>query len=131
VVVGRGGLLPPLAAGAWEVDDAMLADLARAERGEHASNLGAPLARAKGIDHPVAGNADILLVPTIEAGNLLGKAFTWLAHRPVGHVILGARAPVLIPSRVESAEDKLLSIALGVVAAARAQAARANPAAEE
>ena len=36
-VVGRGGLLPPLAAGAWEVDDAMLADLARAERGEHAS----------------------------------------------------------------------------------------------
>jgi len=45
-VVGRGGLLPPLAAGAWEADDAMLADLARAERGEHASNLGAPIARA-------------------------------------------------------------------------------------
>jgi phosphate butyryltransferase len=76
-------------------------------------------ARAKGIDDPVAGNADVLLVPTIEAGNLLGKAFTWLARRPVGHVILGARAPVLIPSRVESAEDKLASIALGVVAAAR------------
>ncbi|MFO0582317.1 MAG: butyrate kinase [Anaeromyxobacter sp.] len=45
-VVGRGGLLPPLSAGAWEADDAMLADLARAERGEHASNLGAPIARA-------------------------------------------------------------------------------------
>lgn len=78
-------------------------------------------ARAKGIEHPVAGHADVLLVPTIEAGNLLGKAFTWLARRPVGHVILGARAPVLIPSRVESAEDKLASIALGVVAAARAR----------
>ena len=50
-VVGRGGLLPPVAAGAWAVDDAMLADLARAERGEHASNLGAPLARALGDEH--------------------------------------------------------------------------------
>lgn len=76
-------------------------------------------ARAKGIDHPVAGRADLLLVPTIEAGNALGKAFTYLAKRPVAHVIVGARAPVLIPSRVERAEDKLCSIALGVVAAAR------------
>jgi len=50
-VVGRGGLLPPLAAGAWEADDAMLADLARAERGEHASNLGAPIARAIAAAH--------------------------------------------------------------------------------
>lgn len=75
-------------------------------------------ARAKGIDHPVAGRADVLLVPTIEAGNALGKAFTYLAKRPVAHVIVGARAPVLIPSRVERAEDKLCSIALGVLAAA-------------
>ena len=45
-VVGRGGLLPPVPAGTFEVDAAMLADLERAERGEHASNLGAPLARA-------------------------------------------------------------------------------------
>jgi phosphate butyryltransferase len=74
-------------------------------------------ARAKGIDHPVAGRADILLAPTIEAGNALGKAFTYLAHRHVGHVIVGALAPVLIPSRVERAEDKIYSIALGVLAA--------------
>lgn len=74
-------------------------------------------ARAKGIDHPVAGRADVLLAPTIEVGNALGKAFTWLAHRPVAHVIVGARAPVLIPSRVERPEDKLLSIALGVLSA--------------
>ncbi len=80
-------------------------------------------ARAKGIDHPVAGRADILLVPTIEAGNALGKAFTYLAKTPVAHVIVGARAPVLIPSRVERADDKLCSIALGVVAASR----RAEP----
>ena len=41
-------------------------------------------ARAKGIDHPVAGHADVLLVPTIETGNALGKAFTYLARRHVG-----------------------------------------------
>ncbi len=79
-------------------------------------------ARAKGIDHPVAGRADVLLVPTIEAGNALGKAFTYLAKRPVAHVIVGAKAPVLIPSRVERADDKLCSIALGVVAASRPRA---------
>jgi len=45
-VVARGGLLPPVPAGTFEVDTAMLADLERAERGDHASNLGAPLARA-------------------------------------------------------------------------------------
>lgn len=76
-------------------------------------------ARAKGIDHPVAGRADVLLVPTIETGNALGKAFTYLAKMPVAHVIVGARAPVLIPSRVERSEDKLCSIALGVVCASR------------
>jgi butyrate kinase len=50
-VAGRGGLLPPLPAGAFLVDGAMLADLERAERGEHASNLGAPLARALAAEH--------------------------------------------------------------------------------
>jgi butyrate kinase len=50
-VAGRGGLLPPLASGAWLVDGAMLADLERAERGEHASNLGAPIARAVAEEH--------------------------------------------------------------------------------
>jgi butyrate kinase len=49
--VGRGGLLPPVPAGTFAVDDAMLADLERAERGEHASNLGAPLARAVALAH--------------------------------------------------------------------------------
>jgi phosphate butyryltransferase len=74
-------------------------------------------ARMKGIDHPLAGRADVLLCPTIEAGNAISKAFTYLAKKPVAHVIEGARAPVLIPSRVERAEDKLLSIALGVLSA--------------
>ncbi len=79
--------------------------------------LSVDAARAKGIQHPAAGRADILLVPSIETGNALGKAFTWLAGRPVAHVLEGARAPVLIPSRAEGAMDKLCSVALGVLSA--------------
>ncbi len=78
-------------------------------------------ARAKGIDHPLAGRADIFLCPTIEVGNILAKAFTYLARKSVAHVIEGARAPVLIPSRVERAEDKLLSIALGAMMVRRSR----------
>jgi phosphate butyryltransferase len=73
-------------------------------------------ARAKNIASDVAGRADIMVLPNIEAGNILGKAVKYLAGSATAHVVVGARVPVLIPSRVESADDKLLSIALGVVA---------------
>ncbi|HSJ05931.1 MAG TPA: phosphate acyltransferase [Longimicrobiales bacterium] len=73
-------------------------------------------ARAKGITTPVAGYADLMVVPNIEAGNILGKAVKYFYGSVTAHVVVGARAPVLIPSRVESAEDKLASIALGVLA---------------
>jgi phosphate butyryltransferase len=76
-------------------------------------------ARAKGIAHPVAGHADFLLVPSIEAGNMLGKAILFLANWRFAHVVVGAQVPILIPSRVERIEDKLNSIALGVLYAAR------------
>jgi len=72
-------------------------------------------AMKKGVKSEVAGEADILIVPNIEAGNLLGKSFTYYAKVPVGHVIVGAKAPILIPSRNESDRDKLNSIALGVI----------------
>lgn len=71
----------------------------------------------KGIKSEVAGQADILLVPNIEAGNLLGKSYTYYAKKPVGHVVVGAKAPILIPSRNESDEDKVNSIAFGVICA--------------
>jgi phosphate butyryltransferase len=74
-------------------------------------------ARAKGIASPVAGHADLVVVPNIEAGNVLGKAVKYLYGSITAHVVVGARAPVLIPSRVESADDKLASIALGVLMA--------------
>lgn len=74
-------------------------------------------ARAKGITHPVAGRADCLVVANIETGNALAKAAKYLGGSSSANVIVGARIPVLIPSRVESAEDKLNSIALGVLVA--------------
>jgi phosphate butyryltransferase len=74
-------------------------------------------AKHKGIDNPVAGNVQIMVVPNIESGNLLGKAFTYYLKIPVGHVVMGARIPILIPSRNESDIDKLNSVALGVIVA--------------
>jgi phosphate butyryltransferase len=76
-------------------------------------------AEAKGIMHDGAGNADCLVVPNIEAGNLLGKSVKYLGGSQCAHVVVGAKVPVLIPSRVESADDKLNAIALGVIYAAR------------
>lgn len=76
-------------------------------------------ARAKGITHPVAGHADFLVVPNIEAGNVLAKSIIFLARWPFAHVALGAAVPLLVTSRVEIAQDKVNSIALGVVYAAR------------
>lgn len=72
-------------------------------------------ARAKGIASAVAGRADVMVVPNIEAGNILGKAVKYLGGSACGHVVVGAAVPVLIPSRVESREDKLNSLALGVL----------------
>lgn len=76
-------------------------------------------ARAKGIAHPVAGHADCMVVPNIESGNLLGKAVKYLGGSQCAHVVVGAKVPILIPSRVESVDDKVNSIALGVLFARR------------
>lgn len=73
-------------------------------------------ALAKGIESDVAGNADILVMPNIEAGNISAKMLMFYANPNTGHVIMGAKVPVLIPSRVESMESKLNSVAMGVVA---------------
>jgi phosphate butyryltransferase len=63
----------------------------------------------------VAGNADCLIVPSVEAGNLLGKAIHVLAGLAFGHIVVGAKVPILIPSRVEDAQTKVNTIALGVL----------------
>lgn len=76
-------------------------------------------AEAKGIQHPVCGHADCMIVPNIESGNLLGKAVKYLGGSQCAHVVVGAKVPILIPSRVESADDKVNAIALGVIFASR------------
>lgn len=98
---------------AWAARDGLEADVAGPLALDNA--LLASAAVAKGITGPVAGRADIMVAPSIEAGNILGKGVKYLGGSLTAHVVVGARAPVLIPSRVESAEDKALSIALGVV----------------
>jgi phosphate butyryltransferase len=74
-------------------------------------------ARIKGVKNPVAGHADILLVPTLESGNILVKAFSHLAGGRTAGLVLGAKAPVVLTSRSDSAESKFLSIACAVYAA--------------
>ena len=72
-------------------------------------------ARQKGIQSPVAGNADILLFPNIESANLTAKGTTYFARLRLAHATMGARAPVLIPSRSDTADAKLLTLALNVI----------------
>jgi len=71
----------------------------------------------KGITHPVAGYADILMVPVIEAGNMLYKSMVFFARAKNAGIIVGAKAPVVLTSRADSDEAKLNSIAIGVLMA--------------
>ena len=74
-------------------------------------------ARIKGIKSEVAGYADILIAPDIEAGNVLAKAITYFAQGKMAGVVVGARCPLILPSRSDTREAKLVSIALGVMLA--------------
>ncbi len=76
-------------------------------------------AAIKGFNSPVSGEADILLVPTIEVGNGIGKALTYMGNGKSAGVIMGAKVPVVLVSRADSAETKLFSIALGSVISAK------------
>ncbi|HDL17962.1 MAG TPA: bifunctional enoyl-CoA hydratase/phosphate acetyltransferase [Bacteroidetes bacterium] len=69
----------------------------------------------KKIESPVGGDADILIPPDIESANMLAKSTTYWAKYRLGHVIMGAGAPILIPSRADTGDAKLLSIALGCI----------------
>ena len=81
-------------------------------------------ARHKGIHSPVAGCADILLVPDIEAGNLLNKSLEYFSHAKKAGVMMGAKIPVVLTSRATSSQSKLYSIALGVLIASKAKELR-------
>lgn len=72
-------------------------------------------ARTKGIDSPVAGIADILLVPDLEAGNMLAKQLTFMADAEAAGIVLGARVPIILTSRADSARTRLASCAVAVL----------------
>ena len=74
-------------------------------------------AQIKGIRSDVAGYADILIAPDIEAGNVLAKAITYFAEGKMAGVVVGARCPLILPSRSDPRENKLMSLALGVLLA--------------
>ncbi len=79
---------------------------------DNAVNLEA--ARTKGIMSEVGGEADILIVPNIEAGNIFGKTLTYYCGYRVAHVVMGTKVPILIPSRADEAETKMLCMAMGL-----------------
>lgn len=76
-------------------------------------------ARLKGVDSVVAGDADIILAPNIDAGNALYKALTFLGNAKSAGLILGTKAPIILTSRADNEEAKLNSIALGVLMASK------------
>lgn len=76
-------------------------------------------AEIKGVTHAGAGDADILLMPDIEAGNVLYKALAFLTDSKNAGLILGAKAPVVLTSRADSDETKLYSISLAVLMASK------------
>ena len=69
----------------------------------------------KGIQSPVAGQADILIVPNIACGNIFGKSIIYYTNFPEGNLVVGARVPVMIPSRADKSEAKLNAIALSIL----------------
>lgn len=88
-------------------------------------------ARQKGIVSPVAGQADILVVPDLEAGNMLAKQLTFLAGADAAGVVVGAKVPIILTSRADSQRTRVASCAVAVLMAqARrdaAQALRSSP----
>jgi len=72
-------------------------------------------AKQKGIDSDVAGQADLLLVPYIEVGNVLYKSIMYFAGASVAAIVVGATAPVVLTSRADTAEAKLYSLAFALL----------------
>ncbi len=80
---------------------------------DNAINLQA--AQIKKIDSPVAGLADILIVPDLEAGNMLAKSLSFLADADSAGIVLGARVPIILTSRADSVMSRLASCAVSVL----------------
>jgi phosphate butyryltransferase len=121
IVAGNESVNPDMPS---SIDAALIAKMA--ERGQiRGCKIDGPLsldlavseeaARAKAVDSEVAGHADILIMPNIDAANTLYKAVSFLFRAPINGVIVGGKAPIIITSRADLASAKLNSIALCVI----------------
>src|SRR6185295_9419000 len=79
-------------------------------------------ARIKGINSPVAGHAEILVVPDLEAGNMLAKNLSFLSRADAAGIVLGARVPVILTSRADNVRTRMASTAVAMILAHRQQA---------
>jgi phosphotransacetylase len=79
--------------------------------------ISAEAAKIKGIRSEVAGDPDILLVPDLEAGNILAKQLSFLANADSAGLVVGARVPIILTSRADSVRSKVASCAVAVLAA--------------
>jgi phosphate acetyltransferase len=86
-------------------------------------------ARIKGIKSDVAGHAQILVVPDLEAGNMLAKNLTFLAKADAAGIVLGARVPIILTSRADSVRSRMASCAVAVLYAHARRGTAAMPAA--
>ena len=74
-------------------------------------------AKAKGIISPVAGQADILVVPDLESGNMLAKQLEYLADAQTAGIVLGASVPIALSSRADNAQSRMVSCAIALLLA--------------
>ncbi len=84
-------------------------------------------ARIKGIESEVAGRAQILIVPDLEAGNMLAKNLTFMAKADTAGIVLGARVPIILTSRADSVRSRMASCAAAVLYADARRRAAALP----
>ena len=116
VIVDDLTLSAPFAAAAAEIPDAIAAN---GEMLAFDNAISPQAAEIKGIKSPVAGHAQILVMPDLEAGNMLVKQLTFLADADSAGIVLGARVPIVFTSRADSVRNRLASVALGVLLAHR------------
>jgi phosphate acetyltransferase len=87
--------------------------------------VSAEAAKTKGIVSPVAGRADILVVPDLEAGNMLAKQLEYLAAAQMAGIVLGARVPIILTSRADNTLARLGSCAMALLLARHKTGAKA------
>ena len=81
-------------------------------------------ARTKGLSSPVAGRAEVLVVPDIDAGNMLAKQLTYISHAEGAGLVLGAKVPIILNSRADDDMSRLASCAVAALHHARIRGAR-------